>query len=99
MNTGSLIFLNYSIDPDPRTQKTVKSYNNVAVHLLKNILSSMPVSNTYIFKIKIWSMLIGGGISWSGWYGISQGNYQRFIAIPSLRQSRMYKNTLTPYHL
>ncbi len=39
-------------------------------------------------------MLIGGGISWSGWYGINQGNYQRFLAVPSRRQSRMYYHNL-----
>ena len=35
-------------------------------------------------------MVIGGGLSWTGYYGLNQGAYQRFLAVPSRHQRRTY---------
>ncbi len=44
-----------------------------------------------LFKFKkIWSMVIGGGLLWTGVYSKSQGNYQRFLAVPTRKDAQKY---------
>ena len=35
-------------------------------------------------------MVIGGGLLWTGVYSKSQGNYQRFLAVPTRKDAQKY---------